>query len=308
MHSTKVMNMGVKTNSAKAWLLAARPKTLTGAAVPVAIALALAYWQRGGSLTLIPAALCLLFAFIMQINANLINDYFDFAHGIDREDRLGPERACAQGWITLEAMKRGIAVTIALAFLVGLPLIYWGGWEMLGVGVACIVFSFLYTTLLSRKAMGDVLVVLFFGIVPVCATFYLQTGMVSCDALLLSLGCGFATDNLLIVNNFRDRGTDAQHGKTTLVTIVGERIAFALYSIMAIAALAMALIVVPQLNGKTNWLALALLLLYPIAVVGVQMKMKRIWRGKALNKVLGMTSMTILLYGIVVCVGIMRNS
>ena len=95
----------VKTNSIKAWLLAARPKTLAGAAVPVMLGCALA--AADGWFQIVPAMLCFLFAFLMQIDANFINDFFDYLKGSDREDRLGPERACAQGWITLEAMKRG---------------------------------------------------------------------------------------------------------------------------------------------------------------------------------------------------------
>ncbi len=110
----------IKVNSWQAWVLAARPKTLTGAAVPVMIALALAYTDRG-NLLIVPALLCLLFAFVMQIDANLINDYFDYRKGTDDEQRLGPLRACAQGWVTLPAMKRAILITTAVACLVGLP-------------------------------------------------------------------------------------------------------------------------------------------------------------------------------------------
>jgi 1,4-dihydroxy-2-naphthoate octaprenyltransferase len=90
----------------------------------------------------------------MQIDANFVNDYFDFAHGIDDEQRLGPKRACAQGWITPKAMLWGITIITMMACIVGLPLIAWGGWECIIVGVACVVFCFLYTTLFSRIAMG----------------------------------------------------------------------------------------------------------------------------------------------------------
>ena len=112
----------VKTNSIKAWLLAARPKTLTGAAIPVMLGCALAFIY--GHFQLTPALLCFLFAFLMQIDANFINDLFDFLKGSDREDRLGPERACAQGWISAKAMKGGIACTTLLAGITGLFLLY----------------------------------------------------------------------------------------------------------------------------------------------------------------------------------------
>ena len=156
----------VSVNSAKAWLLASRPKTLTGAAVPVMIALAMA-WRDLSEATaqekfsIIPAVLCLLFAFIMQIDANFINDYFDFKKGTDDEFRLGPLRACAQGWVTLPAMRYAILLTTVIACLAGLPLIIYGGWAMVGIGVLCVVFCFLYTTHLSYLGLGDLLVLVF---------------------------------------------------------------------------------------------------------------------------------------------------
>ena len=117
----------VQVNSIKAWLLAARPKTLAGAATPVLLGCALAYADSCFQMT--PALLCFAFAFLMQIDANFINDYFDYLKGSDREDRLGPERACAQGWITLNAMRKGIALTTATACLAGLCLLAYGGNE-----------------------------------------------------------------------------------------------------------------------------------------------------------------------------------
>ena len=136
-----------KVNSARAWFLAARPKTLTGAAVPVMIGCAMAY--------------------------HFINDYFDCIRGNDdRATRLGPKRACAEGWITLKAMRRGLVVTSLLACMVGLPLILYGGMALVAVGAVCVVFAFLYTTFFSYKGLGDLLVLVFFGIVPVCFTYY----------------------------------------------------------------------------------------------------------------------------------------
>ena len=100
----------IETNSIKAWYLAARPKTLTAAAVPVLLGIALAY-KDAQQIQTLPALLCLLFAWVMQIDSNLVNDYFDCKHGNDDETRLGPKRACAEGWITLGAMKWGIILT-----------------------------------------------------------------------------------------------------------------------------------------------------------------------------------------------------
>ena len=122
----------IKTNSFKAWVLAARPKTLTAAAVPVMIGTAMAWNHTSGEgFRYVAALLCFLFAFVMQIDANFVNDYFDFKRGNDDETRLGPERACAQGWVTDSAMKKALAVTTLIACLVGLPLIIYGGLEMM---------------------------------------------------------------------------------------------------------------------------------------------------------------------------------
>ena len=162
----------IKTNAFRAWLLASRPKTLIGAAVPVMLGMALAFNHGTGPFDFILAILCLLFAFVMQIDANFVNDYFDCIKGNDASEiRLGPKRACAEGWVTLPAMKKAIIFTTAVAAFVGLPLIFYGGYEVIPVGLLCIVFCFLYTTKLSYLGFGDVLVLVFFGLVPVCLTY-----------------------------------------------------------------------------------------------------------------------------------------
>ena len=117
----------VMRNSLKAWVLAARPKTLAGAAVPLMIGTALALNDADWAIRPVPAVLCFLFAFIMQIDANFINDYFDYMKGTDDAARLGPRRACAQGWIAPETMKRGIAFTTFAACVAGFPLVLYGG-------------------------------------------------------------------------------------------------------------------------------------------------------------------------------------
>ena len=167
-------NNNITTNSLAAWILAARPKTLTGAMVPVMIGTAWA-WRLGGGedFRVLPAVLCFLFAFLMQIDSNFINDYFDCIKGNDnRTTRLGPKRACSEGWITLPAMRLGLVITSVMACLVGLPLIFFGGWEMIVVGGVCVLFAFLYTTYFSYLGLGDVLVLVFFGIIPVVFTTY----------------------------------------------------------------------------------------------------------------------------------------
>ena len=182
----------MKQNSVKAWFLAARPKTLTGAAVPVMIGVSLAWVDSllydDHPFQWLAAVLCFLFAFVMQIDANFINDFFDFANGTDdTETRLGPRRACAQGWVSLDAMKRAIAITTCLACIIGLPLVFFGGLEMILIGLICVIFCFLYTTHFSYLGLGDVLVLVFFGIVPVCTSYYLHLHTVTWQVFLASV-------------------------------------------------------------------------------------------------------------------------
>ena len=296
----------IKTNSLKAWLLAARPKTLSGAAVPVMIGVALAYVDAqlyaGDVFNWTAAVLCLLFAFTMQIDANLINDFFDFVNGSDdAETRLGPRRACAQGWVTLDAMKKAIALTTCVACAVGLPLAWYGGAEMMFMGIMCVVFAFLYTTYFSYKGLGDALVLLFFGIVPVCCTYYVQLHTITWQLLLASLACGLVIDALLIVNNFRDRDNDRLAGKKTLIVRLGPEAGLQLYMGVGIGAMIL---------GGTYWmhghlLATVLPLLYFVLHVFTYLRIKKIYQGKALNLCLGETARNIFIYGLCVSIGLL---
>ena len=145
----------IETNSAKAWVLAARPKTLSGAAVPVMIGVALAYVDAveygTEAFSWIAALLCLLFSFAMQIDANFINDFYDFVNGTDdAETRLGPRRACAQGWVKLDSMKKAIAITTCAACAIGLPLVYYGGISHIRAWAIC---WYLFSSVLCQYAV-----------------------------------------------------------------------------------------------------------------------------------------------------------
>ncbi len=291
----------VRTNSARAWLLAARPKTLAGAATPVLLGCALAYTEQGFR----PAAavLCFLFAFLMQIDANLINDFFDFRKGSDREDRLGPERACAQGWITPSAMKRGILATTLAACATGCCQLRDGGAEMMPVGVLCVLFAFLYTAgpyPLAYHGWGDVLVVVFFGFVPVGCTFYVMCRGWTAAVALVSLSCGLVIDTLLTVNNYRDREQDARSGKRTLVVRFGERAGSRLYLFLGIAASCLCL----YFFAEGKWAAALLPQAYLLPHCLTWRRMVRIRSGKALNAILGETSRNMLLFGILLAAGL----
>ena len=339
--------MQVKTNSLKAWILAARPKTLTGAVAPVLVGAVfgfclLCYGDTDWKRCIIPATLCLLFAILMQIDANFINDYFDFKKGSDTKERLGPERACAQGWITPLAMKTGIAITTVLAFVTGLPLIWYGGWITLAVGLICILGAFLYTTRLSYIGLGDFLVVLFFGLVPVFFTFHviiwhggdfasLKTATQWEGAIITylffgwmplfaGLGVGLVTNNLLIINNYRDREQDAAVEKNTLVVRLGAKTAEWLYLINGIIGEVILFLVcscwksglltglyseaeIESMPKTFPFHLLAGILFLPF-LFSAHRKMVRINHGRELNSVLGETARNILIYSILFVVSI----
>ena len=269
----------IKQDSLKAWLLAARPKTLTGAAVPVIIGLALAWVDAQEYIADVfkwPAALlCLAFALLMQIDANFINDFFDYTRGNDDIDRrLGPLRACTQGWVKIDSMKRAIALTTCVA---------------------------LYTTHLSYIGMGDLLVVVFFGIVPVCITYYIQLHTCTWQVFIASVACGLVIDGLLIINNYRDRDNDREDGKKTLVVEIGAEAAEWLY--LSLGVIAVLAGIVFWLNGHI--LAFLLPFFYLLLHVLTWQKMRHINHGRELNVCLGETARNMLVYGLCVAIGVL---
>ena len=309
----------IKTNHIKAWLLAARPQTLTAAAVPVMIGIAFAI-HRMGWLTFtssqmtqfgictspfVAAVLCLLFAFAMQIDANFVNDYFDCVKGNDdQERRLGPKRACTEGWITLKAMRWGIGITTIISCLIGLPLILFGGWEMVLIGLACVVFCFLYTTLLSYHGLGDILVLVFFGIVPVCMTYYVVLPMslqsISTDVVLVSIACGLVINTLLVINNYRDIDNDRKANKITLVVKIGKQRAERLYNNLGAIGMILVFLLNIGVNAPFGHIIMSIVCFIPYSILHQRtfIKMKTIGGGKTLNAVLGETARNILVFGI----------
>ena len=294
----------VRTNSIKAWILAARPKTLAAAATPVLLGCALAYTD--GAFQWIPALLCFLFAFSMQIDANFINDYYDFLKGSDREDRLGPERACAQGWITLSAMKKGMIITTLLSCIWGLLLLKYCGLEMIPVGMLCVLFAFLYTAgpyPLAYHGWGDVLVIVFFGFVPVGCTYYTMAHDWTWNVTIACAACGLVSDLLLMLNNYRDREQDKISGKRTLVVRFGEPAGRWAYLILGI--LAVGLCSFYAFNGYL--LASLLPMVFLIPHFTTWREMVRIFQGKALNGVLGKTARNIVWFGLLLSLGLMLS-
>ena len=298
----------MKQNSLQAWVLAARPKTLTAALIPVLLGGALAFSE--GKFQVISTLLCALFACGMQIAANFINDLYDFRKGTDREDRLGPERACAQGWISPEAMKTGIGLMLTFSSFAGLTVLFhlWGElphgeWELILLGGICILFAFLYTTKLSYSGWGDILVLVFFGFVPVCGTYYIQTYTLNADVLVLSAICGLVIDALLILNNYRDRDQDAISGKNTLIVRYGEKFGRILYLSTGIIACALCLYLVAAdriTPLEFMWAPGTYLCMHTLT----WWKMSKIRSGKKLNSILGETSRNMLFFGLLLSIAL----
>ena len=294
----------VQTNSINAWILAARPKTLAAAATPVLLGCSLAYTD--GHFQWIPALLCFLFAFSMQIDANFINDYYDYLKGSDREDRLGPERACAQGWITLSAMKKGMLFTTLLSCLWGLLLLKYCGIEMIPVGLLCVLFAFLYTAgpyPLAYHGWGDVLVIVFFGFVPVGCTYYTMAHGWTWNVTIACAACGLVSDLLLMLNNYRDREQDKISGKRTLIVRFGEPAGRWAYLLLGIVAVALC-----SYYASNGYLGATLLpLLFLIPHFFTWREMVRIFKGKELNIVLGKTARNIVLFGLLLSLGLILS-
>ena len=247
------------------------------------------------------------------MQANLVNDLWDYLKGADQPDRLGPDRAFAKGYITLGAMKAGIAAFTVAACAAGLGILVWalrhdmlawGGWELVAVGVACVIFAYFYTAgpwPLAYHGLGDVAVILFFGLVPVGFTYYVQTGTWTWETILTALACGLVIDTMLMVNNFRDREEDARCGKRTVVVFLGAR--FGSWSYFGLGALAVVLCLTLLAGGRT-WAAL-LPLVYLAGHISTWRKLVRIDHGDELNICLGETARNIMLFGALLTIGIL---
>ena len=215
-------------SSWKVWLAAARPRTLPAAVAPVIVGSALAW--RAGAFMPVAAAVCLVFALLVQIGANYANDYYDFVRGADTSERVGPRRAVAAGLVTPATMRRVMVLTFSLAFVVGLTLVALGGWWLVLVGVVSIASAVAYTGgpfPLGYHGLGDLFVFVFFGLVAVGGTYYVQARGLSWVVLEAAAAVGLLTVNILVVNNYRDADTDRKAGKHTLVVRFGRGFALA---------------------------------------------------------------------------------
>jgi 1,4-dihydroxy-2-naphthoate octaprenyltransferase len=283
------------------WIGAMRLRTLPAAVAPVLVGSALA--GRDGKFDPAAAGLCLGFALLVQIGTNFANDYYDFVRGADTAARVGPRRAVAAGLIAPATMKRAMLAVFAAAFACGLGLLAWGGPWLLAIGVASIVSGYAYTGgpwPLAYVGLGDVFVFLFFGLVAVGGTYFVQAGQLTPDAVLAGVPIGLLAANILVVNNYRDAETDAVAGKRTLVVRLGRGAARVQFAGSLALALAMPLVFFAR--GGRAWCLLPLVLL-PLA----RSHVKRLIRGKSpgeLIALLGDTGKLLALYALLLAAGL----
>jgi 1,4-dihydroxy-2-naphthoate octaprenyltransferase len=210
---------------ARAWILAARPATLPAAVVPVLVGTAAAL-AEGAQFHAFIFVMTLLCSSLIQIGTNFANDYSDFLKGADHEGRLGPVRVTQSGLISQDDVKRGIFVAFGLAVIIGGYLAWIGGWPIILIGILSVISGLAYTGgpyPLGYHGLGDLFVFVFFGVIAVTGTAYLQAGHWGVLPLTLSIPVGLLVTNILVVNNLRDLPTDIVAGKRTLATRIGDR-------------------------------------------------------------------------------------
>ena len=279
----------------QAWLEAARPKTLPASFSPVLVGCALAY--RDGVFKLAPAILCVLVALLAQIASNFANEYFDFKKGADKEDRLGPERAVASGWITPKAMLWGTFITLGLSCLCGCFLFFFARWELIGVGIAIAICVLAYSAgpfPLAYNGLGDVCVLLFYGVIPVCFTYYIQTLSFSLLSFLLSVALGLLSVNILVVNNYRDYLQDKAARKRTTIVLFGRRFGRVFYILNECVAF---LLVLPLVLDAPWWILFLFGILFALCFYTTRELLTL--EGRALNRTLGHTARNVFLFAAV---------
>ncbi len=287
----------------RAWLLAIRPKTLPAALAPVLVGTALA--AADGTFALGPALAAALGALLLQIGSNIANDYFDYLKGADTPDRTGPTRVAASGLIPLRELRRGMVVVFGLAALVGLYLVAVGGWPILAVGVAAILAAILYTggpLPYGYVGLGDLFVFLFFGLVAVMGTYYVQAGQVTWGSFLAAVPVGLLITAILVVNNLRDIESDRRAGKRTLAVLLGRRGARLEYTLLLVGAY-LGPLLLWLLDGRGPWVLLPWLTL-PLAWRWTRFVWDDARYGPPLNQALAGTAQLSLLFSLLLAGGL----
>ncbi len=293
----------MSSSDIKIWIDAARPKTLAAAFVPVLVGAVLA--ANDGALHWPATIVAMACAFLIQIGTNFANDYFDFVNGADTDERIGFERATARGLIPAHVMKRATVVTMGLAFVLGLYLVWHAGWVILALGIASLICGILYTGgpfPLGYNGLGDVFVFVFFGIVAVMGTYYVNAFSWSPASFWASLAVGALSTNILVVNNLRDVEQDGPAGKNTLGVLLGENALRWEYLLM----IALALAIPPHFYFRLGF-GLPVFIPY-LAIPFAWVLVKSVWtetNKQNLNKTLEQTARFMVIYGVLFSLGIL---
>jgi len=290
----------------RAWILAARPKTLPAALAPVVVGTALAWVD--GSFALLPALAAAAGALLLQILSNFANDYSDFFRGADTPDRLGPVRVTSAGLIPPALLRRGIIAVIALALLIGLYLVWVGGWPIVLIGVAAIVAALAYTGgpfPFGYYGLGELFVFLFFGVIAVCGTYYVQTLTLTIPLVTASAAVGALITAILVVNNYRDLETDRRAGKRTLAVRLGRLGTQIEYALLFGVAFTVPPIL--WLGMQRTPLVMASWLTLPLAV-GLVRTLRAATDGPTLNRTLAGTARLGLFFSLLLSLGIVLGT
>lgn len=277
------------------WYLAARPKTLPAAVAPIVVGTAVAV--REVSFVWWVALLALVTALLLQIAANFANDAIDARKGSDTADRTGPTRITAAGYVTYQQVMNATWITLMLAMCTGIPLLIRGGWPFVFLGIASLVCAVAYTGgpfPISYLGLGEIFVFLFFGLVAVTGTAYLQTGEITALSLAASIPPGAMIVGILIINNYRDREQDQQVSKRTVAVRIGARNTRIEYYVMLALTMLSAFVF-----WAVGWLnAWALLTVLSLPLFRTLVKQVQTLQGPALNQTLGLTGKTALIHSL----------
>lgn len=285
----------------RVWLLACRPKTLSAAAAPVVVGSAVAFasdsWRPGAALA------CLAGALLLQIGANLANDYADFVAGADTHERLGPLRVTQAGLLRPRQVLVATWLVFAGAASVGAWLVALAGWPIVVIGLAAIASAWAYTAgpyPLGYHGLGEPFVFVFFGLAAVAGTAFVQIGTIEGAAVVAALPMGLLATAILVVNNLRDIATDRAAGKRTLAARFGSGFARMEYLALVLGALA-----VPPLaaaSGIGSWWLVLTWLSAPLAVAVCRVVLRE--EGRPLNRALAMTGLLELVFALLYAVGL----
>jgi 1,4-dihydroxy-2-naphthoate octaprenyltransferase len=287
----------------KTWMLAIRPKTLPAAGGPVIVGTAAALADN--VFALFPALAALAGCLLLQIAVNLANDYFDGIKGIDGKDRVGPVRVTQSGLMGPKTVKKAMILVLILAGLIALYLMWVGGWPVFWIAVASVLGALTYSGgpfPMASHGLADFFVFIFFGIVAVCGTYYVQALDLTGTVFFLAFPVGFVITAILVVNNYRDITTDAAVGKRSLAVILGPEKTRMEFKILV--ALTYAMPVIMAAAGAVSlWAALLPLLSLPLAVVCIR-EMNTL-TGSPLNQTLAKTAKLSLVFSLLLAAGLL---